>query len=122
MLTSTGLDTIELRLPPSPNETYPLNIRVHIQDKLGAVTTCRLGSVYVQTDREEMFAIIDGTQLLNDSSNDTDLIRVLLSDPDRNIQSQILTSLSKLMNDLDDANIQNSIHSNHLLHWNQMRF
>lgn len=86
------------------------------------MTQYKLGSVHVRTDREELFAIIDGTQLLNDSSNDTDPIRVLLSDPDRSIQSQILTTLSKLMNNLDDENIENSIHSDHLSHSNQMRF
>ena len=115
MLASTGLNKIELRLPPGANQTSVLNLRVDIQDTLLAVTRCQLDSVYVGNDREELIAIVDGTQLLNDSSNDTDPIRVQLEDPDPNIRSQVLTSLSKLLNDLNDEIIENSIHSDDFL-------
>lgn len=111
MLASTGVESIVLRLPMGDNQTYLLHLSVYIQDNRDAIKRYKLGSVRVEPDFQELDSIIEGVHLLNDTTNDTDLVRAQLADLDPNIQSQVLTSLLTLMNAINAEMIETSIQS-----------
>ena len=120
MLTSTGSNTIELYLPPGANQTFQLNLRVQIRDTLRAVTRYELGSVFVQPDKEGLSAIADDTFWQDNNGSGIDSFRAKLTESEWGVRSQILMSLSKLMNDLNDKLIQTAIHGDHFFLLNSM--
>lgn len=66
----------------------------------------------VKADLDEIVSLIDNIQLFNDTtSNDTDPIPFGLKNEDLNIQGQILTSYSQLINDLNKEILVNDVES-----------
>lgn len=112
ILSSTGSNLIKLRLPVGHNQTGLLFLRIQIQDTLNAVRIFDLKPIQVKADRDEIVSLIDEIQLFNDTtSNDTDPILFGLKNEDLNIQGQILTSYSQLINDLNKEILVNAVES-----------
>jgi hypothetical protein len=100
----SSVPQLSVRLPPGDEQTSQLNLFVSIRDRFDCSTRYNLTStVYVQTDLNELNALING---MSSSS----LLSLLYSE-NQNSVSQIITSFSTQLNRIDMDNLDEAISS-----------
>ncbi len=119
MLGFTNQSIYHLRLPSSIHEKTSLQILVQIQDTLGSVTEFNLSSIIVFTN---LSTFLEVQHLMNKS------ILQLFESDDQNTIGQIVISISNILNELHDQNIEtiigfvSSLHDNNDLNMTEKIF
>jgi len=112
MLASTTSSLYGLRLPAGTGNSSLVNVIVHIRDTLGAVREYNLPSVVVKSDTEQintLLNILEHMKSNKESGNNT--IIGLLSSDDPNVVGQALTSVSQVINEMNNHTLENTIAS-----------
>jgi hypothetical protein len=105
MLAHTIESIIEFRLPASIDQISTFDILVHIRDKFDCVYEFHLPSVNILRDISTISNFIDALQ----KSNNNDTIFELLTSGNQNTIGQIITSISQLLNEINNQTIELAI-------------
>ena len=110
----SSVSMFQVRLPAGSNTTSRLNLFVKIQDTLNSYIDFNLTPILVVQDTTIVNDFIDSFQNgTNISTNQ--LISQLLSTGDQNTVGQIITILSRELNQINNEQIQNAVTSTYLL-------
>jgi hypothetical protein len=107
MLGYTNESIYQLKLPGSMDKTVSLHIIVHIRDRFDCVTDFNLSLVTVSADLRLITQLIDNLQ----EENTDPIIELLANAADENSIGQIVTSISHLINQLDNQLMQSALTS-----------
>jgi hypothetical protein len=108
---SSIVSSSQLRLPAGDLNTSSVYIIVLIRDILNSVTEYYMQSVVVTPDMTNIMILIDMLQQSNIELINTNSIIQLISSGDQNIVAQVLTSLSQVLNEMNNQNIDMAISS-----------
>jgi len=103
MLGYTNESIYQLKLPGSIDKTVSLHIIVHIRDRFDCVTDFNLSLVTVSADLRLITQLIDNLQ--------EPIIELLSNANDENTIGQIVTSISHLINQLDNQLMHSALSS-----------
>lgn len=114
MLASTSAPRFQLRLIAGDTNTSVVHIRVEIQDKFNCVTQDESKSVVVMPDTENIKTLINAFEQSSINENTSDEIFNLPEHGRQHAFRQMLTSISKVMNDMSSENIANAVTSKYI--------
>lgn len=110
MLGFTTESYFRLYLPVGNEKSSSLNIVVRIRDNIGGVTEYILPPVVVIADLSAVNMLIDCVQNSHITENNNMFMRLLASRT-QNTVAQTVTTLSQLLNTMNNENIQEAISS-----------
>ena len=105
----------ELRLPAGDDNTSLIHVVARVRDQLGAIAEFNMSSVMVLPDTAAISNLINAFQ--NSSSNNNPLVGLLVGG-NVNTVGQVISSVSQILNQINNQNVNRAISSKKILRRN----
>jgi hypothetical protein len=110
MIAYAPVSTFQLRLPAGDNQTSLLEIVISIRDLLDSVVEVNISSISVVVNSEQINNLINNVQGSTNQLNRNQFVQLLWSGS-QNVVGQILTSLSKQFNQMNNQTVNTAVSS-----------
>ena len=115
MLAYTSASITYVRLPPGdPGDGSFVHIAVEIRDTLNSAAEYQLDPVTVTTNEGDLNGLIHVLQQSNEWNINSNPIIQLLASKNLNMVGQILSSISRVFNDINSQSLDNATASNYI--------
>ena len=108
MLAFSPISTFQLRLPAGNDNASSLNIIASIRDMLDCVTEFQMQSLVVMLDSTAIGALINVLQPPSNGAPANTIIQ-LLAGGNQNTVGQLITSVSQVLNEMNNQNVQTAV-------------
>ena len=108
MLAISPISTFQLRLPAGNDNASSLHIIASIRDMLDGFTEFQMQSLVVMLDSTAIDALINVLQPPSNGATTNGIIQ-LLAGGNQNTVGQAITSLSQVLNEMNNQNMQTAV-------------
>ena len=109
MIGFSSVSTFDVQLPAGDDDNSSIvNLVIHIRDTFDCITEYNMSSVSVVIDTTGINSLINDFQVSTSIANNNPIVQSLIG-KNQNIVSQVITSLSQVLNNMNIQSIQNTV-------------